>query len=386
MPEIHIDLLAIINLLGIVQGLFLSAVFFLNRQGNRWSNQLLGWLALLLSLTVLEIFACHTNLIVYTPFLINLTEPFDFLMGPVLYLYTLSLVRPGFKQKHLWLHFVPAVVYYGLRLPYLLQSNAFKLADVQEVYHRISGNPVPVQPIWWYPAYHFGGRTLDEFAYTSLIGYAVASFWLIRQFIQKRGETFWNPSLKPLRWLVRLMSIFTGFLLFTACISFLSADDTGDIYSATASALLFYGVSFLIIREAAVFSAASPEKKKYANSSLSEENASVSLQKLQTLMQTEKPYLNNDLTLAELAGKLHLSTHHLSQLLNEQSGKNFFDFVNEYRVAEMKQKLQEPALAHLKIEELAYRCGFNSKSVFNTVFKKFTGTTPSEYRKTLKSA
>lgn len=98
-------------------------------------------------------------------------------------------------------------------------------------------------------------------------------------------------------------------------------------------------------------------------------------------MQTDRPYLNSNLALPELAAKANLSTHHLSQLLNERLGKNFFDFVNEYRIAEVKRKLRDPAFAHLKIEELAYGCGFNSKSAFNTAFRKFTGITPSEFRK-----
>ncbi|NJO02018.1 MAG: helix-turn-helix transcriptional regulator [Bacteroidia bacterium] len=98
-------------------------------------------------------------------------------------------------------------------------------------------------------------------------------------------------------------------------------------------------------------------------------------------MQHEKPHLNPDLTLGELADRVGLSTHHLSQLLNGEIGKNFFDFVNEYRINEMKEKLTDSACAHLKIEELAFSSGFNSKSVYSTAFKKMTGTTPSQFRK-----
>jgi AraC-like DNA-binding protein len=82
-----------------------------------------------------------------------------------------------------------------------------------------------------------------------------------------------------------------------------------------------------------------------------------------------------------LAEKLRTTTHHLSQLINEGLGVNFADFVNQYRVGAVQEKLRDPARSHLKIEEIAYETGFNSKSTFQAAFKKFAGITPSEYRK-----
>jgi AraC-like DNA-binding protein len=76
-----------------------------------------------------------------------------------------------------------------------------------------------------------------------------------------------------------------------------------------------------------------------------------------------------------------MSTHHLSQLINEGLNQNFFDFVNSYRIEEIKKQLHDPKLSHIKIEEIAFQNGFNSKSAFNTAFKKFTQTTPSQFRK-----
>jgi len=94
----------------------------------------------------------------------------------------------------------------------------------------------------------------------------------------------------------------------------------------------------------------------------------------------ERPYLEPDLTLPKLAENLNVPHHHLSQVINEIYGQNFFDFINKYRVEEVKAKIVDPKFQKYSILGIALESGFNSKSAFNRVFKKFTGTTPSEYR------
>ena len=95
----------------------------------------------------------------------------------------------------------------------------------------------------------------------------------------------------------------------------------------------------------------------------------------------EKPYLDPNLTLKALAEKLEIPSNHLSQLLNEGYGKNFADFVNTYRLETFKSKVADPSQRQLTILALAYDSGFNSKTVFNTYFKKIMGTTPRAYWK-----
>lgn len=262
----HFDLLAFINLLGVVQGFFLAFAFLLSRQGSRLPNRWLGAFMLLASLVTFEIFACHTNLIARFPFFINLTEPLVFLIGPLLYFYTLSLIRPaasgnGWRQ---WRHFVPAAVYFVLRLPYLLQSDAFKLADVWVAYHRIPANEVPFRRIWWFPGHDFGGQILDVFSFMSLCGYAAGTVLLVWRFTASRREPFWNSAVRPLRWLVRLMMLFGVLLLAGIAISVLSEDDTGDIHIATAATAVFYAVGFLLLKDSVVLSQnrLEPEKKR----------------------------------------------------------------------------------------------------------------------------
>jgi AraC-like DNA-binding protein/TPR repeat protein len=104
-------------------------------------------------------------------------------------------------------------------------------------------------------------------------------------------------------------------------------------------------------------------------------------QKLQAYVEEEAPYLNPDLSLRSLASVLELHPNQLSWLLNECLGKNFSEFINHYRVETFKRLAKDPANAHITVLGLAYESGFNSKTVFNTYFKKETGITPKQFLK-----
>lgn len=118
---------------------------------------------------------------------------------------------------------------------------------------------------------------------------------------------------------------------------------------------------------------------EYKRSGLKTEDAERYHKQLIRLMETEKPYLEPKLTLSNLADELDISINHLSQVINQCEGKNFFDFVNSYRVEEYKERATDPAYQNFSILAIALDSGFNSKSSFNQVFKKFTGKTPSQY-------
>lgn len=124
----------------------------------------------------------------------------------------------------------------------------------------------------------------------------------------------------------------------------------------------------------------SKAKSKYAGSSLKEGERLQYLNNLKDYMNLQKPYLDETVSLTKLANALNIPVHHLSQIINEEFGLNFFDFINHYRVEEVKAKMLDPKFANFSLLGIAFECGFNSKSSFNRVFKKITGLTPSKFK------
>ena len=120
---------------------------------------------------------------------------------------------------------------------------------------------------------------------------------------------------------------------------------------------------------------------KYEKSGLSQQKAKQYLDSLFKLMKEEEPFRDCELTLHQLAETLSISPHNLSQVLNAQLNQNFFDFINHYRIEQVKKDLIDSEKQHLKILSIAFDAGFNSKTSFNTIFKKHTNMTPSQHRK-----
>lgn len=125
------------------------------------------------------------------------------------------------------------------------------------------------------------------------------------------------------------------------------------------------------------------ELVSYERSGLGKEQAAYYHQQLLALMKEKKPYLNGELSAGELAQQLNISVNHLSQILNTVQRQNFFDFVNGYRIREVIKKMKDPKNRHLTLLAIALDSGFNSKTSFNTVFRKVNNQTPSQYAKSL---
>jgi len=128
----------------------------------------------------------------------------------------------------------------------------------------------------------------------------------------------------------------------------------------------------------------SPNNKiKYAGSHLDERTAEIYVDKLTNLMHNSKPYLQAKLTLPQLAVELDISTHYLSQIINEKFKLNFFDYINNFRVEEVKKKMKDSSYMNFTLLAIALDSGFNSKSAFNRIFKKVTNLTPSQYHNSI---
>ncbi|MEN6311853.1 MAG: helix-turn-helix domain-containing protein, partial [Acidobacteriota bacterium] len=126
--------------------------------------------------------------------------------------------------------------------------------------------------------------------------------------------------------------------------------------------------------------------RRYERSSLTPENAELYKARLLEMMEREKPFLDPEITLPKLARSLDIPVAHLSQVLNDLLGRNFYEFINRYRVEDAKRRVVGPEAGRDKLITVALECGFNSVATFNRVFKEMTGRTPSDYRKNPTSA
>ena len=122
--------------------------------------------------------------------------------------------------------------------------------------------------------------------------------------------------------------------------------------------------------------------EKYKTSRLDKEMADKTKEKIKTLMTSDKLYLDPDLTLKDLSSRLKIHSNYISRIINEQFEMSYNDYINMHRIEDVKEKLSDPEKNTKTVLEIMYETGFYSKSVFNTAFKKFTGLTPSEYRRT----
>lgn len=126
------------------------------------------------------------------------------------------------------------------------------------------------------------------------------------------------------------------------------------------------------------------KKEKYLKSGLSKEKLDAIDKRLRHLMVTEKPFLNSDISMKSLSDSLNESANHVSQAINDIHEKNFFDFVNSYRIEEMTKLIKVPSNSNLTLLALAYEAGFNSKTTFNSAFNKLKEQTPRAYFNELK--
>ncbi len=124
-------------------------------------------------------------------------------------------------------------------------------------------------------------------------------------------------------------------------------------------------------------------KKNYSRSGLKKKDIEKYTKLILEFMENDKPYLDRELSIGQMAKSLDISRHFITEIINNHIGKNFYVLINEYRVEEFKRRLKDPKYKNLTILAIAYDSGFNSKSAFNTIFKQMTGMTPSHYMKTL---
>lgn len=374
----HFNPASVLSLLGVVQALLLALALVTTKRGNRTANLLLAGFAVNIAILVSGHILITTRYIELFPHFSRVSNPFDYTAAPLLYLYIRELIsdRPGLKRKDL-LHFIPSALCFIYLIPYYFQSSDAKLYDISSAHYAR-----------WY-LFRVGLALLLALVYLVFIALRLAAYAraiktgrlpvqrsaLFRlRFIAITFVAVW--VLAALRYVIDLR--FPGYKSYTTLILPLSA--TFIVY-AMAYISLRRPQALIGAEELREEGDAAPLVKKYEKSSLTPERAERYLKKLLDLMEREKPYLDSDLTIQKLAEQLMIPAPHLSQTINERLNQNFSDMVNSYRIEEAKRLLLDPKKKHYSILAIAEEVGFNSKSSFNAVFKKFVNATPSEWRK-----
>lgn len=393
------DWLSTIHLLGAAQGIFL-AVILASKRRNSVANKILAGVMLAFTLELITTVYHAKGYDEAWPHFIGATYPFPFLFAPLLYLYAEAVSEgvSSFRKSYL-LHLIPFALVVLYMTPFFLQNGADKLALLQTP----QGHP-------WTP--DLRGINHVKFVYSFI--YLALIIRLLTRHRKRIKNTFSSIEHINLAWLrnmtiggVSLWGIAFIFYLFGL---FGSASDAEpdpiegyDDYVALAMAVFVYAIGYLGLRQPEIFGPrmresegsslasivqhgeegggpAEPAKPQYAKSGMDPNSALRHVEKLLHLMENEKSFRKNDLTLQDLADALSVSPHNLSEMINTQVGKNFYDLVNGYRVEEVQRRLTDPGSAHLTVLALGLEAGFNSKSSFNAVFKKHTTMTPSQYR------
>lgn len=367
---------SLLLLLAAAQGVFLAIVLLTHRRGNRRANGVLALLVLFFALRLLETAAYWTKYLLVIPHFWLATAGLQFLLGALLYFYARILTDEHFefRPREAW-HLLPFIVQTAWLTSFYVLPGATKLA-VLEKYLGADNAPVA----WPYFLIALA-QILHMLIYTVLTWRVLAA----------HGAKFKNGarSLERLSW-QWLRQLTLGFGVFVAVLLvYVVALRLGFPYSRGLDALvlvclagLIYAIAYMTLRRPEIFSGTLALKAaaKYEKSALTPNRAETYLAKLRDAMAGEKLYTNSELKLADLAERLELSPHHLSQIINEKLGQNFFDFINHYRIAEAQQWLEDPAKQNFTILSIALEVGFNNKASFNAAFKKHTGMTPSQFR------
>lgn len=366
------DLITIIILVGIGQGFFVSVLLLTLNRGNKAANRLLGILLSLFAISITGFVFIRTDSFRHFPFLIGVPSTVIFLFGPLFYFYVKEITTHQFtftsKEN---LHFIPFLTLIFFRIPFYLESPEEKLAALKNVIAMDENLIILIIQIIHLSIYLFYvKRMLDN--YELRIKSNMSS-------IEKINMKWITTGMYAFIMIFGAMTLLI--LLFIAGINVYSIYIT--LIPLTVS-IVILSIGYFGLTQPIIFA---PEfgnnnkLKKYENSTLTPDNSEKYVDKLLKIMETDKPFLENDLTLQKLSEKLSISPHHLSQVINERMNQNFFDFVNGYRIEEAKKLLTEKRGELLTILAIAEESGFNSKSAFNIAFKKHTSMTPTEFKK-----
>ncbi len=302
-----------------------------------------------------------------------------FTYGPLLYLYVKYMTNP--RKKFNWLamiHFIPFIVFLTVsvifrELPLLKDLRNFFRPD-RFISLRI---------------------VYSTCFFLSVTVYSIHAFIMIRNHQRKLKDLVsYTSGVITLNWLkVLSISYYVSFLVlfFLGGINMIGDFIPFDPYFVVFGfiTIFSFAYSFYVIQQPVIYGQEvrvtdeeenGKVNEKYAKSGLKDKQAEEYLKTLILVMETEKPYLNRNLSIQDLSDLTGIPRHHITQVLNEKHRKNFFTFINEYRIKEVISRFNNPKNNYFTILAIAFDAGFNSKTTFNSIFKSQTGMIPSEYR------
>lgn len=375
-------LLSLINFTASIQGIFLSYLLF-NKRSESKEYRVLALLVLVMSIGLLGAVLGLSGYYKQFPHLMRIGDPMGLLLGPLLYLY-IYLLTQGKTPKYFLLHLIPFALYVLSIIPFYALSASEKIAFGETIFLNKQQSTLAL--------------TIQVVRSVHVMVYIISGLLLIKRFDKLLENNFSETKKIDLRKCQDLLRLF--FVICLVSIIIFIAGFFIPFHLVMANNLVGLAISILIYI-LAYMSWSRPEFKVQQlvplsveqNSDYTEEKSRSTLHlsderyqklsnQLEKLIVDDKVYLESELSLAQLSEKLRIQPYQTSELISRQYQESFFDLINRNRIDEVKRRLHDPAFSHLSILGVALDCGFNSKSSFNTAFKKFTGQTPSQYRST----
>ena len=367
-----------ISVIGCFQGCLLFSLLVTDARMTT-ASRILGVMCLMIALVFLMPFLlvdAESDAVARS---INVLFYFPVALGPLGYLYCRSALLETPLLRRDFLHVIPWLCCY------VLIADIF-IADPQEMVRWIMG----AQSANW---------RLQVSKYVPIaLAYVYAGWtgWMIWRYRRQANDNLANFDRSVFNWLLTLQAFNIVVWLLKTLPGFKSApaifSDVANLFLIT----LIYVIAIMQWRNPQFFTIPSlSEEQLNGVSEKTSEDKLVPGGELDTAIRAElfesvkqqleskRLYLDNKLTLTRLSGLTGLSKHHLSEVLNRHAGKNFYEFINGYRVDFVVKRLEEKS--DQTVLEIALEAGFSSKSTFNAIFKQFTGQTPTQYRKKLAS-
>ena len=382
--EIHVGIFDVIIFLGVFQGLLISWFFIKNSGGNRRANLFQGLLLVTMALAIFEEWLNNTGYIVRALYLTNFSESLNFAFAPLFYLYIRSSLNPETRSKE-WVHFIPLFLWTFYMVFQFIQPDEMKYNSFVQTKHpdwdyltvetAVSDDPLGIRVF------------VNQLMLIQLVTYiSMAIITLLRKFREAKQPLFrtGNLQLRVLRNSAIHILILLTIMVITK-VYFGMRSDVGGYLVASYVSFMIYSTSYQILNRSDFFdrpgSFLSFPEVKYRKSSLSEQDKEMIIKKIKHEMEANSFFTNNLASLSGLARQIGESSHHVSQVINEKMNMNFFEMLAFYRVEHAKKLIRNDRDGKITVEELAELVGYNSKSSFNSAFRKYTSKTPSEFRK-----